>query len=234
MRESISVVIPVYNGAATVPALIDRLRLVLQTVTSQYEIILVNDGSRDRSWATIEQLALRHPEIIGIDLMRNYGQHNALLCGIRRSRFDVIVTLDDDLQQPPEEIPQFWERLKDPRTSREFWPIVRRMRDRRDVPFLLDALPELALDGQSAVIVALQQIGDARAVPALQALAADKSSLLTPIAEQAVESGARRIVNLVHAVSKIVWLCSRMNWGTYQLPRPPLPVVPEPFQPQKV
>jgi undecaprenyl-phosphate 4-deoxy-4-formamido-L-arabinose transferase len=104
--ESLSVVIPVYNGAATVPALIDRLRAVVPHVASRYEIILVNDGSRDSSWATIEKLALRHPEIVGIDLMRNYGQHNALLCGIRRSRFDVIVTLDDDLQQPPEEIPR--------------------------------------------------------------------------------------------------------------------------------
>jgi glycosyltransferase involved in cell wall biosynthesis len=111
VRESLSVVVPVYNGAATVPALIDRLRPVLQRVTSQYEIILVNDGSHDRSWATIESLAQRYPEITGIDLMRNYGQHNALLCGIRRSRFDVIITLDDDLQQPPEEIPLLLARL---------------------------------------------------------------------------------------------------------------------------
>jgi undecaprenyl-phosphate 4-deoxy-4-formamido-L-arabinose transferase len=109
--DSLSVVIPVYNGAATVPALIDRLRAVVPNVTSRYEIILVNDGSRDSSWATIEKLALRYPEIVGIDLMRNYGQHNALLCGIRRSRFDVIVTLDDDLQQPPEEIPRLLEKL---------------------------------------------------------------------------------------------------------------------------
>jgi undecaprenyl-phosphate 4-deoxy-4-formamido-L-arabinose transferase len=101
----------VFNGAATVPALVDRLRAVLRAGTSQYEIILVNDGSRDTSWATIESLALRYPEIVGIDLMRNYGQHNALLCGIRRTRFDVIVTLDDDLQQPPEEIPRLMARL---------------------------------------------------------------------------------------------------------------------------
>jgi glycosyltransferase involved in cell wall biosynthesis len=109
--DSISVVVPVYNGAATVPALIDRLRAVLPKQAARYEIILVNDGSRDSSWTTIESLALRHPEIVGIDLMRNYGQHNALLCGIRRSRFDVIVTLDDDLQQPPEEIPHLLARL---------------------------------------------------------------------------------------------------------------------------
>jgi undecaprenyl-phosphate 4-deoxy-4-formamido-L-arabinose transferase len=109
--QSLSVVVPVYNGAATVPALVDRLRAVLRAGTSQFEIILVNDGSRDTSWATIESLALRYPEIVGIDLMRNYGQHNALLCGIRRTRFDIIVTLDDDLQQPPEEIPRLVARL---------------------------------------------------------------------------------------------------------------------------
>ena len=111
MLDSLSVVIPVYNGAATVPPLIDRLRAVVQNAASKYEIILVNDGSRDSSWATIESLARRYPEIVGIDLMRNYGQHNALLCGIRRTRFDVIVTLDDDLQQPPEEIPRLLEKL---------------------------------------------------------------------------------------------------------------------------
>jgi glycosyltransferase involved in cell wall biosynthesis len=109
--QSISVVIPVYNGAATLPTLIDRLRNVLGQLARPFEIVLVNDGSRDDSWAIIESLAMRYPEIVGIDLMRNYGQHNALLCGIRRSRYDVIVTLDDDLQQPPEEIPRLLTKL---------------------------------------------------------------------------------------------------------------------------
>lgn len=109
--DTLSVVIPVYNGAATVPALIDRLRPVLQASGSRHEIILVNDGSRDTSWATIQSLAQRHPEIVGIDLMRNYGQHNALLCGIRHTRYEIVITLDDDLQQPPEEIPRLLQRL---------------------------------------------------------------------------------------------------------------------------
>src|SRR5262245_33393616 len=113
MSESVSVVIPVYNGSATVPALIDRLRAALQQMGGRYEIILVNDGSRDSSWATIESLAQRYPEIGGIDLMRNYGQHNALLCGIRHSQHEVIVTLDDDLQQPPEEIPRLLAKLRE-------------------------------------------------------------------------------------------------------------------------
>jgi len=88
-----------------VPALVERLQPGLQGLGVPYEIVLVNDGSRDASWATIETLSRKYPQIVGVDLMRNYGQHNALLCGIRTSRHDVIVTMDDDLQQPPEEIP---------------------------------------------------------------------------------------------------------------------------------
>jgi undecaprenyl-phosphate 4-deoxy-4-formamido-L-arabinose transferase len=73
--------------------------------------VLVNDGSRDNSWSIIEQLAAQHPWVHGIGLMRNYGQHNALLAGIRAASFSVIVTMDDDLQHPPEELPRVLARL---------------------------------------------------------------------------------------------------------------------------
>lgn len=102
---SISVVIPVYNGAPTLEELVARLVVVLRALGGPFEIVLVNDGSRDASWATITRLSAGVPEIVGIDLLRNYGQHNALLCGIRAARHDVVVTMDDDLQQLPEEIP---------------------------------------------------------------------------------------------------------------------------------
>ena len=111
VSQSLTVVIPVYNGAATLPALVERLVPVARAAGAPYEIILVNDGSRDTSWSTIESLTRQHPEIRGIDLMRNYGQHNALLCGIRASRHDIIVTIDDYLQQSPEEIPRLLEKL---------------------------------------------------------------------------------------------------------------------------
>jgi undecaprenyl-phosphate 4-deoxy-4-formamido-L-arabinose transferase len=76
-------------------------------------LLFVNDGSRDRSWERVRQLAAAHPWVVGIDLMRNYGQHNALLCGIRAASNEVIVTLDDDLQNPPEEIPKLLDRLSE-------------------------------------------------------------------------------------------------------------------------
>src|SRR2546430_1723894 len=67
-----------------------------------FEVVLVNDDSRDDSWSVIEAEAAVRPWLRGIDLSRNFGQHNALLCGIRAARHEIIVTMDDDLQNPPE------------------------------------------------------------------------------------------------------------------------------------
>jgi len=108
---SVSVVVPVYNSEASLAELVNRLHVCLDAHGSEHEVLLVNDGSRDGSWARIQELAARDPRTHGIRLMRNYGQHNALLCGIRKARHQVIVTLDDDLQHPPEEIPRLLARL---------------------------------------------------------------------------------------------------------------------------
>jgi len=105
-RAGISVVIPVYRSEKVLPILIGRLESVLRKTASNFELVLVNDCSPDRSWEVISDLAARHSWIHAIDLMRNFGQHNALLCGIRAAQFDTIVTMDDDLQHPPEEIPK--------------------------------------------------------------------------------------------------------------------------------
>ncbi len=102
---NLSVVIPVYNGQNTIGELVERLGQVLPGLADAYEVVLVCDGSPDDSWKVIEGLAARYPWVNGIELMRNYGQHNALLCGVRAARYEVIVTMDDDLQHPPEEIP---------------------------------------------------------------------------------------------------------------------------------
>ena len=103
-RNSLSVVVPIYNSAATVDLLVERLTAALGAGGRRFEIILVNDGSHDDSWTRIEALAQQSDVVRGIDLMRNYGQHNALLCGIRAARHEFVVTMDDDLQHPPEEV----------------------------------------------------------------------------------------------------------------------------------
>ncbi|MDP9121434.1 MAG: glycosyltransferase family 2 protein [Acidobacteriota bacterium] len=104
--RELSVVVPVYNSEATLAELVRRLEPVLAAAApASFEIILVDDGSRDGSWQMITGLAATRPHLRGINLMRNYGQHNALLCGIRAAAGALVVTLDDDLQHPPEEIP---------------------------------------------------------------------------------------------------------------------------------
>lgn len=102
--SSCSIVIPVYNSQESLPILIEQLVIILPTITSTFEIILVNDGSQDQTWQVIRDLSEKYIFIHAFDLMRNYGQHNALLCGIREAKFEIIVTMDDDLQHPPTEI----------------------------------------------------------------------------------------------------------------------------------
>ncbi len=97
---------------------------MLEAAATDYELIIVDDGSRDGTWKVIEALARDHPWVRGVHLMRNYGQNNAVLCGIRLARNDVIVTLDDDLQHPPEEIPKLLEKLDD-ETDVVFGPAAR-------------------------------------------------------------------------------------------------------------
>ncbi len=109
----ISVVIPVYNAGNTLPELAQRLRAALEAPGRDFEVILVDDGSRDESWPVIRRLSGEDPRIRGIGLMRNYGQHNALLAGIMSARGETIVTIDDDLQNPPEEIPKLLEKLEE-------------------------------------------------------------------------------------------------------------------------
>jgi glycosyltransferase involved in cell wall biosynthesis len=109
--HGISAIVPVHRSETILPLLIARLTKALERLAANHEIILVDDGSPDRSWAVIADAASRDDRIHGIRLMRNFGQHNALLVGIRRARYPYIVTLDDDLQNPPEEITHLLARL---------------------------------------------------------------------------------------------------------------------------
>jgi glycosyltransferase involved in cell wall biosynthesis len=110
---NISVVVPVYKGAQTLEALVQRVGEVLPKSAREYELILVDDGSPDSSWQVIERLSQEQKWVRGVKLLRNFGQHNATLCGIRAARYEVIVTLDDDLQNPPEEIPLLLAKLEE-------------------------------------------------------------------------------------------------------------------------
>jgi undecaprenyl-phosphate 4-deoxy-4-formamido-L-arabinose transferase len=110
---SLTVIVPVYNSESILPSLLERLEPLLASLNCESEIILVNDASRDGSWRVIGELCTRYPRVTGINLMRNYGQHNALLCGIRAARGDIIVTMDDDLQHPPEEVPKLLAKLEE-------------------------------------------------------------------------------------------------------------------------
>lgn len=109
---SISVVIPVYRAEAAFPELHRRLGAVLDAMPGQHEIIFVEDAGGDGCWNLIKAASERDPRVRGLHLSRNYGQHSAILCGIRHAKNPVIVTLDDDLQHPPEVIPDLIRELE--------------------------------------------------------------------------------------------------------------------------
>lgn len=111
MKKKISVVIPVYKGEKSLAKLVQELIKCLPTYCSAYEIILINDDSPDNSWAVIQELAKCHQNVKGIKLMRNYGQHNATLSGVRLAQYPITITMDDDLQHPACEIKKLVDKL---------------------------------------------------------------------------------------------------------------------------
>jgi glycosyltransferase involved in cell wall biosynthesis len=107
----VSVVVPVFRSGPTLGTLVDR---VAETMGERpYEVILVDDGSPLETWSTVEGLARTRDHVVGLRLGRNFGQHNALVAGVRKARYPVVVTIDDDLQNPPEEIPKLLAALND-------------------------------------------------------------------------------------------------------------------------
>ncbi|MDO9585211.1 MAG: glycosyltransferase, partial [Syntrophales bacterium] len=101
----ISLVIPVYNEEKNIAALMERLLPVMQGIGKPFEVVLVDDGSSDRSLELLKDYA-SHPEVRVVELTRNYGQHAAIMAGFSIVRGEIIITLDADLQNPPEEIPR--------------------------------------------------------------------------------------------------------------------------------
>lgn len=105
MKPEISVVIPVYNEEAGLAKLFDRLYPALDALNTPYEVIFVNDGSRDRSSQILSEQFRRRPDVTRVVLFNgNFGQHMAILAGFEQTRGDIVITLDADLQNPPEEI----------------------------------------------------------------------------------------------------------------------------------
>ena len=102
----ISVIVPLYNEAESLPELHAWIKRVMDANGFTYEIIFVNDGSTDTSWQVIEKLASQNPEVKGICFRRNYGKSPALFCGFDRAEGDVVITMDADLQDSPDEIPE--------------------------------------------------------------------------------------------------------------------------------
>ena len=108
MDETItySVVVPVFNSERTLNELVRRLTRVFESISSPYEILLIDDCSSDESWRLLQEFHKKDRKIKIIRLRKNSGQHNALLCGLNHAKGGYIITLDDDLQHPPEEIPK--------------------------------------------------------------------------------------------------------------------------------
>ena len=104
----ISVIVPLYNEAESLPELHAWIKRVMDEHGFSYEILFVNDGSTDESWQVIEQLHATHPEVKGIKFRRNYGKSPALFCGFDRAEGEVVITMDADLQDSPDEIPELY------------------------------------------------------------------------------------------------------------------------------
>jgi len=108
----ISVVIPIYNGCDEVVELAHRLEIVLESITKSYEVILVDDGSKDDSWALISELSKKYQWIKSLRHSRNFGQHATIFTGLAASKGSLIVVMDGDLEEKPEDIPNFINALK--------------------------------------------------------------------------------------------------------------------------
>src|SRR3954447_10571988 len=111
VRPDVSVVVPVYRSEACLEPLVSAIDATLGEAHLDYEVILVNDGSPDRSWSVVESLCRANPQVVGIDLRRNFGQDNAIMTGMRAARGRAIAIMDDDLQHDPRDLPTLLARL---------------------------------------------------------------------------------------------------------------------------
>jgi glycosyltransferase involved in cell wall biosynthesis len=106
-----SVIVPVYNSENCLQNTVNRITDALKKLNRTYEIILVDDGSTDKSWEIIKKVKSENAQVTGVKLNKNYGQHNALLCGLTNCSGQYIITIDDDLEQQPEDISKLYDCL---------------------------------------------------------------------------------------------------------------------------
>lgn len=110
---NISIIVPLYNEEESLPELSSWIDRVMKTNNYSYEIIMIDDGSNDKSWNVIESLAIENTNIKAIKFRRNYGKSAALFCGFEKAEGDVVITMDADLQDSPEEIPGLYKKIID-------------------------------------------------------------------------------------------------------------------------
>jgi undecaprenyl-phosphate 4-deoxy-4-formamido-L-arabinose transferase len=112
-RVEVSVIVPIWNEAPTLDELCERLCATMQRLRKSYEVIFVDDGSTDESASILKELYAQYAAVKVIRFNRNYGQHIAVFAGLERARGEIVVTLDGDLQNPPEEIPKLLEKIQE-------------------------------------------------------------------------------------------------------------------------
>lgn len=146
----VSIVVPVYNEAECVTALCERLHEAVSKIGRSYEVILVDDGSTDRTWTLLKECAERHPHFRLIRFRRNFGQTAAMSAGFHAAQGDVVVTMDADLQNDPDDIPLLLERME------QGYDVVSGWRKDRKDPFLNRRLPSILANGLISWITGVQ------------------------------------------------------------------------------
>ena len=151
----ISVVIPLYNEAESLPELEAWIRRVMQEHGYSYEIIFVNDGSTDSSWEVIQSLRETNPHVRGVKFRRNYGKSPGLQCGFARTRGDVVITMDADLQDSPDEIPELYRMIKE-----DGYDLVSGWKQKRYDPILSKNLPSKLFNATARKLSGIDNLHD--------------------------------------------------------------------------
>lgn len=151
---NISVVIPLYNEEESLPELAAWIQSVMEKNGYSYEVIFVNDGSTDRSWQVIEKLASESEHIKGIKFRRNYGKSPALFCGFEKAEGDVVITMDADLQDSPDEIPELYRMI-----TEEGYDLVSGYKQKRYDP-LSKTLPTKLFNATARAVSGIKNLHD--------------------------------------------------------------------------